>query len=1094
MPALRDFSQNYISTTGLGLTSASPETQANDLLLALVTADTGSQSWFGGDQISYAFYDDGGVFTDETADANSDATADIFLLPATPAVNDAFYFATTAGEFTSVIINISTAGAGTWTLTWEYYNGSAWVTLPSVTDGTTNYRAGTGYQTARWQVPTDWASTTVNSVSAKWVRARVSAYTSITTRPVATRIFIGTWQQLLTTTNTANLGFVYKIAGASEAADYAFSFTTTETANALVMSIRDVDTSLPFATSVYANYAESNQDSNLSLNNSTTAISQSFTGAGGPLASVKFYLKKVGSATGNAVAKLYAHSGTFGTSSVPTGAALSKSANFNVSTLTTSYQLIEFTFPWNYALVNATNYCIVLEYTGTATDYIDVGYDASTPSHGGNKATFASAVWTAQSGHDVCFSVQRFTFNTGTTSAIKANLPTMTTSRDNSLVVYAVSNSGAGTTPSIIEGPCTLIVAKDGGAHSDGAAWGFLKTAGTTPSNVGVSQMGTGSASALAVLAVNPPSTGATVIPGYCVSDSSVYISPMTGATYNSDIAPVNTVTSAFGTSLNGKTLSAGGTTYTRADTGINTYHASANCLGITTANTWSGVRLTFAASKDLSNKNVLLHLQPYLPIDIQTTDSVTLDGTMGVAVGFGSTANTNYKVWHVHGANSIFGVQRMAPIVIHPSYAGAGLIQNTGSLNAAAVVELGVMVSCKVVAASWLFASMWALDTTVVAGGLSAEPLGIAGIVSAAATGHERRSVIQQGAAQFMIFQPVQIGDGGTSPVYLSLDGTALEFPRQYDKASKNVGYCSIDNVCGLKYYAGSSDTIIHRNSVISSASRYHWGLHSSSSTSATYDFSGLSVIGAGTITLNRAITITGLTINDYSTIDASSLTLNDSTIKNPPTSNDSITTNASTNIDNCVINVSTVSSGNRWCSVADPSIFSGCAFTGGGGHAIRITTAGTYSLVGNTFTGFGADGTNGAAIYNDSGGSVTLNISGGGSVPTIRNGTSASTTVNNTVDLTVEIRDSEGTLITEACEVTVVRTSDTTELYHVESVVSGSTTYSYNYVSDTTVYINVVNVASYVPKTVEPVVLGSADQTVVVQLESERGRYSNP
>ena len=187
-------------------------------------------------------------------------------------------------------------------------------------------------------------------------------------------------------------------------------------------------------------------------------------------------------------------------------------------------------------------------------------------------------------------------------------------------------------------------------------------------------------------------------------------------------------------------------------------------------------------------------------------------------------------------------------------------------------------------------------------------------------------------------------------------------------------------------------------------------------------------------------------------------------------------------------------VTSGNRWCSVADPSIFSGNIFIGGGGHAIRITTPGTYSFVGNIFTGFGADGSNGAAIYNDSGGLVTINVSGGGTSPTVRNGASATTTINNNVDITIEIRDNDGVLITSACEVTIVKISDVSVLYHVENVVSGSTTYSYNYVSDVSVYINVMNVDLYVAKTVEPVVLGNSNQTISIQLEPERGRYSNP
>jgi hypothetical protein len=63
--------------------------------------------------------------------------------------------------------------------------------------------------------------------------------------------------------------------------------------------------------------------------------------------------------------------------------------------------------------------------------------------------------------------------------------------------------------------------------------------------------------------------------------------------------------------------------------------------------------------------------------------------------------------------------------------------------------------------------------------------------------------------------------------------------------------------------------------------------------------------------------------------------------------------------------------------------------------GHAVVINDAGEYNLVGWMFTGFGADESDTACIFNDSGGEVTINISGGGSVPTVRNGTGSSTTI---------------------------------------------------------------------------------------------------
>jgi len=86
-----------------------------------------------------------------------------------------------------------------------------------------------------------------------------------------------------------------------------------------------------------------------------------------------------------------------------------------------------------------------------------------------------------------------------------------------------------------------------------------------------------------------------------------------------------------------------------------------------------------------------------------------------------------------------------------------------------------------------------------------------------------------------------------------------------------------------------------------------------------------------------------------------------------------------------------------------SNPSNIQDCNFISAGtGHAITITTAGTYTFSGNQFTGYGTAGTTNAAIYNNSGGLVTLNISNG-TTPTIRNGAGASTVVNNSVSLTI-------------------------------------------------------------------------------------------
>jgi hypothetical protein len=100
------------------------------------------------------------------------------------------------------------------------------------------------------------------------------------------------------------------------------------------------------------------------------------------------------------------------------------------------------------------------------------------------------------------------------------------------------------------------------------------------------------------------------------------------------------------------------------------------------------------------------------------------------------------------------------------------------------------------------------------------------------------------------------------------------------------------------------------------------------------------------------------------------------------------------------------------------------------GSGHALYITKGGTYVLDGYTFTGYGADGTTDAAVYNDSGSPVTLNIVNGSS-PTVRNGTGATTTVTQSATLTVAGAWADS-------EIRIYETGTTTEVAGIEN--SGS------------------------------------------------------
>jgi hypothetical protein len=116
-------------------------------------------------------HDDDGSDTDFTDEARDNVgTDDVDLLPATPAVNDAFYFGGLA-KFEEVLINVTTAG-DTYVLAWEYWNGS-WVSL-SVTDETNDFFT-TGHGKVTFTAPSDWSTTSFASLGPFfYIRARVT--------------------------------------------------------------------------------------------------------------------------------------------------------------------------------------------------------------------------------------------------------------------------------------------------------------------------------------------------------------------------------------------------------------------------------------------------------------------------------------------------------------------------------------------------------------------------------------------------------------------------------------------------------------------------------------------------------------------------------------------------------------------------------------------------------------------------------------------------------------------------------------------------------------------------------------------------------
>ena len=140
----------------------------------------------------------GPSYVDDTTDVNNSTTADVLPFPASEDTQDYCLIGYTS-PFRAVRSTISTAGTGTPTAAWEFWNGSAWVAISSVAtivDGTAAttipFTAAAGTYETHWSGTglTGWAPVVINgSASLYWVRVKISAG-SYTVNPVLTQQWI----------------------------------------------------------------------------------------------------------------------------------------------------------------------------------------------------------------------------------------------------------------------------------------------------------------------------------------------------------------------------------------------------------------------------------------------------------------------------------------------------------------------------------------------------------------------------------------------------------------------------------------------------------------------------------------------------------------------------------------------------------------------------------------------------------------------------------------------------------------------------------------------------------------------------------------
>lgn len=149
-----------------------------------------------------AVAEDGGATTDESTEAQNTTTQDMTLLPSAPATGDKYYVAQD-GDINGVRFEIGQPGAGTYTITWEYYAeeydsgdnlvDSGWRSIPNVTDGTNGFRQSGTVSWSFSDISDDTqaggtyvkhAKTTVGGVQWCRVRAHLTSFSSLSTQPL----------------------------------------------------------------------------------------------------------------------------------------------------------------------------------------------------------------------------------------------------------------------------------------------------------------------------------------------------------------------------------------------------------------------------------------------------------------------------------------------------------------------------------------------------------------------------------------------------------------------------------------------------------------------------------------------------------------------------------------------------------------------------------------------------------------------------------------------------------------------------------------------------------------------------------------------
>jgi hypothetical protein len=629
----------------------------------------------------------------------------------------------------------------------------------------------------------------------------------------------------------------------------------------------------------------------------------------------------------------------------------------------------------------------------------------------------------------------------------------VTPTSNDTLILYMMSVDGIATAQHSPPGTHHIISFDTGGtqagtAVTQGVCWYFHRTGGTaTPAPQWRASLS--GVVARATIAIRNKTGGR--IPAYIGNATPPAIAILDGHTVATLTGSLFSYTGSFtmtGNMANGKTTSyVAVSTSAGADLGINPFSFAASKASATQAKTaLTGFEITFRnaagtnLARDFSTGGLIVGSVIGGNPKMGTFGIGSIDeGGAVVRIGSGAAA---WRAYQVAAKDANPNTEVRSVFAITPGYTGSQYGASGTSWATDATLYMQFLSNQPSFASTVNWAEIYYAVTHVVCGGDANNPVDSEGL---AAIGKSYRlPVIQKfGGAGLLSYVPIQIG--GEDSVNFQIEAGALQFPRRYDTTKKEIAYHGADNAVGISYAGVSGDVIKHTNSVITSPTPYYWEINSTATSAATWDFTGLVIVGAGNITLRNVMTFADMTFNTFLSLTASGCTLTNCLFTEPAATSGSLVVSASSSFSDCTFDTTTITAGNYLTTTTTPSIFTNCTFNGSGtsGHAIRITTPGTYGFSGNQFNAYGGtpgdnltpnSGSTSAAIFNDSGGLVTINISGGGDTPSVRNGAGATTDIVASANVTL-------TGIVPGTEVRAYLGTDyatSTELAGIESTVT--------------------------------------------------------